>query len=300
MLLGEHAVLHGNPGIVCAVDKRLRVAAVPRTDRRVIIRSPLGDLDGYLDHTMESHTHRFVLALLARWRSRLSTGFNLTISSDFSHEVGLGSSAALTVAVAAVLRRLSGLPLRQRALLDECLSVVRQVQGQASGADLAAAIHGGVLCYRPVTGGVLALGNTLPLALYYCGYKMPTPEVIALVEAQRASLSLLYDRLFQVMGECTQQAVSAIQSGDLPQLGQCMNVYHGLLDSLGVCDNTLASMVFHLRDQGALGAKISGSGLGDCVVCLLNPGQQAPEMPAFSDMGIGVSARGVAFESETD
>lgn len=299
MLMGEHAVLHGSPSVVCAVDQRLQVSVTPRTDRRVLIRSTLGDLDTSLDFLAESHTHRFTLALLTRWRNRLTTGFEMTITSDFSDKVGLGSSAALTVVVATVLRRLSGLPLRQRALLDECISVVKQVQGHASGSDIAASIHGGVVCYRPATGGVLPLGSALSLGVYYCGYKMPTADVIKRVEEQRACLSLLYDRLFEMMSACTQQAISAIQSTDLPQLGHCMNIYHGLLDSLGVCDSTLASMVFWLREQDVLGAKISGSGLGDCVVCLLKPDQAPPAMPDFTRLPVSICERGVCFESDT-
>ncbi len=299
MLFGEHSVLYGGAAVACAMDARLTVAACFRQDRRLVITSALGDYDGDLDDLEENHTHRFVLAMLRRWGSRLKRGLELTITSGFSHTVGLGSSAALTVAVAAVLRQLSGLPFKQRALLDECLAAVREVQGSGSGTDIVASIYGGVVHYRPDTRSVTSLGKTLPVDLYYCGYKTPTPEVIARVKEQRLMTPSLYDSLYRMMGDCTQQGTGAIREGNLERLGRCMNVYHGLMDGLGVCDQALANMVYQLRGQGALGAKISGSGLGDCVVGLRNDlSAPALVLPDYERLSVTVSESGVRFESD--
>ncbi|MTI13396.1 mevalonate kinase [Sansalvadorimonas verongulae] len=300
MLFGEHAVLHGQAAIACAMDARLSVKATLRSDRKVIIRSALGNYESELDDLEKDQVHRFTLCLLKRWRNRLPGGVELEVASGFSHTVGLGSSAALTVAVAAAFRRLCGLAMKQRALLDECLAVVQEVQGSGSGTDLVASIYGGVVHYRPDTRSVTPLGESLPIVLHYCGYKTPTPDVIARVKAERMYTPSLYDHLFRMMGECTQQAAGAIREGDLARLGRCMNVYHGLMDSLGVCDEALASMVHQLRSQSVLGVKISGSGLGDCVVSLENP--EATARSALNDyesLPVSVSTAGVRFESDS-
>ncbi len=48
-----------------------------------------------------------------------------------------------------------------------------------------------------------------------------------------------------------------------------MNIQQGLMESLGVNTHLLRDMVDDLRKQsGMLGAKISGSGMGDCVIGL--------------------------------
>lgn len=301
MLFGEHAVLHGEAAIACAMDARLTVKAVLRADRKVLIHSALGDLQTDLDDLAKDPVHRFTLALLNRWRNRLPAGVELEITSGFSHTVGLGSSAALTVAVAAAFRHLCGLPMKQKALLDECLAVVREVQGGGSGTDLVASIYGGIVHYRPDTRSVMTLGSELPIALHYCGYKTPTPEVIARVKAERMFTPALYDRLFRMMGDCTQQAAGAIRENNLERLGRCMNVYHGLMDSLGVCDVALASMVHQLRAQGVLGAKISGSGLGDCVVSLENPvAGSKSSLSDYESLPVSVSSAGVSFESDSE
>ena len=300
MLFGEHAVLHGEAAIACAMDARLSVKVTLRSDRKVIIRSSLGDYESDLDDLEKNQVHRFTLCLLKRWRNRLPAGVELEVASGFSHTVGLGSSAALTVAVAAAFRHLCGLAMKQRALLDESLAVVQDVQGSGSGTDLVASIYGGVVHYRPDTRSITPLAETLPIVLHYCGYKTPTPEVIARVKVERMHTPSLYDHLFRMMGECTQQAAGAIRESNLVRLGRCMNVYHGLMDSLGVCDEVLAGMVHQLRGQKVLGAKISGSGLGDCVVSLENSEAAAQSVLGdYESLPVSVSTAGVRFESDS-
>ncbi len=298
MLFGEHAVLSGGAAIACAVEARLKVEVVLREDRDVFIYSALGDLHTRLDHLTKNSVHRFVLALLERWTNRLPSGVDITITSDFSHEVGLGSSAALTVAVAAAFRAICGLPMKERTLMDECLAVVQSVQGGGSGTDLVASIYGGTILYRPDTRTVTSLAEDLPIALYFSGYKTPTSEVIARVRKERSVLPSLYDHLYRVMNECTQQATGAIRERNLSRLGRCMNLYHGLLDSLGVSDKTLASLVYQLRDKGALGVKISGSGLGDCVVALFRDEAEIVELEGYERLPVTVSKCGVYVESD--
>ena len=295
MLFGEHAVLYGEAAIACAVETRLRVEATLRNDRKIIIHSALGDLETDLDRLAQDETHRFTLALLERWKNRLPGGLDLKITSDFSHRVGLGSSAALTVAVAGALRCISGLPLRPRTMLDECLSVVQEIQGGGSGTDLVASLYGGIVHYRPATRSVTPLGEDLPVSLYYSGYKTPTPDVIKKVKEERMLIPSLYDHLFRMMADCTQQATGAIREGKLARLGRCMDIYQGLMDALGVCDKNLADMVYTLRQQGAQGVKISGSGLGDCVIAL----GEAGELEGYERIPVSVAKCGVYLEPDS-
>lgn len=297
MLFGEHAVLSGSAAIACAVDARLTVEVTQREDREIFIYSELGDLKTHLDYLSHDPVHRFVRAFIERWRGRLANGMDITIKSDFSHTVGLGSSAALSACIAAAFRALCNLPMKQRALLDEGLIVIKSVQGEGSGTDLVASIYGGTVLYRPDTRTITPLCDDLPIALYYSGYKLPTPKVIAKVRAERSEFPSLYDHLYRVMGECTQQATGAVRERNLKRFGRSMNIYHGLLDSLGVCDKTLSYMAYQLRDQGALGSKISGSGLGDCVVGLFDDHASIVELDGFERLPVKISKSGIYVES---
>ena len=73
-----------------------------------------------------------------------------------------------------------------------------------------------------------------------------------------------------------------------------MNVAQGLMDAIGVNNAMLATLVHGLReDPAVLGAKISGSGLGDCVVAL---GRPARMDSAWAEIPVQIGAEGVSVE----
>lgn len=269
MLFGEHAVLRGRLALVCAVDRRVKVRLTPRSDRQVEIVSSLGRLAMTLDLIGPAEPFRFVTTAIKRRKSSLPAGFDLAIHSDFSHTVGLGSSAAVTVATLAALNAWTGARQSPRELFDEGLRVVRDVQGLGSGADVAASVFGGGVRFRSHPVEITSLPGDHPLTVVYSGYKRPTVEVVRLVNKAEAADPALFQSVFDLMGACSEQAAAAIAKADWPAVGRQLNVAHGLLDAIGVSDATLSAIAFALRaDPGILGAKISGSGLGDCVIGL--------------------------------
>ena len=298
MLMGEHAVLFGEPALACAVAARLSLSLTPRQDRLVRIDSELGQYEGSLDQLEPMPELGFVLAAVARYRADLPQGFELVIRSGFSHTVGLGSSAAVTAAATAALAAYAGQSCKPEDLFDQALAAVHQVQqGRGSGTDLAASIYGGLIAYRVEPREVKPLSGLPPIALYYSGYKMKTPDVLALVEQKATRQPELYAGLYRLMGQACRAAEQAVREQNWTELGVLMNLYQGLMDALGVCDATLADMIYRLRaEPGVQGAKISGSGLGDCVLAL---GQVESELP-WEAIPVSVAATGVEIRYETN
>lgn len=298
MLMGEHAVLFGEPALACAVDARLAVTLLPRHDRQVLVDSALGQYRGTLERLAPMPELAFVLAVIEHYAPQLEYGFELTIRSGFSHTVGLGSSAAVTAATTAAIAAHTGQGTAPEELFDIALTAVHRVQnGRGSGTDLAASIYGGVISYSLAPCEVRPLPGLPPIVLYYCGYKMKTPDVLALVEHKAMRQPELYAGLYRLMGQTTIAAEQAVREQDWTALGELMNIYQGLMDALGVCDATLADMVHCLRaEQAVLGAKISGSGLGDCVLAL---GQVESELP-WESIPVAVAATGVEIRYETN
>ena len=289
MLLGEHAVLQGAKALVLAVDKRIRVRLSPQSARMVRIDSALGSYESSLDLLREDERFRFVLAAIGQFKERVPSGFSLTIDSDFSHQLGLGSSAAVTVAVLAVLNYWLEQRCDPQQLFAHARRAMLEVQGRGSGADLAAAIEGGLVTYQQ-QGEWQGIAELPEVGLYYSGYKLKTPLVLQRVAAASERLPLLYEELYRLMGLCAEQACEAAKNADWPQLGRLMNIYQGLMDALGVNDAKLSEMVYTLRQSDrVLGAKISGSGLGDCVISLGIPEQSLD----FEAIPIKVGRQGV-------
>lgn len=269
MLLGEHAVLRGQWSLICAVNQRLRVELTPRADDRIRLQSALGSLEMSRQALVDAPAFRFVCAAIRRHQPELPSGFDLRIESAFSHQVGLGSSAAVTVSTVAVLAAWLGKAPDPDAVFLESVAVVRAVQGVGSGADVAACVHGGVIAYRADPCAVRRLPHRHPITVVYSGSKLPTVEVIRRVNEAAAAQPEFFNHVFSLMGSSAESAAGAIEQNDWPAVGRLLNLNQSLMEAIGVSNERLAEIIRALhQDPGILGAKISGSGLGDCVVGL--------------------------------
>lgn len=267
MVLGEHAVLHGRHALVCAVSPMMHLRMTPRDDRTVRIQSALGQDEADLSRLEVRPPFRFIWAAIQQ--AYPSLGFDLEIESGFSDEIGFGSSAAVTVGILGLLAAHAGQELDRHALFTQARSVIRSVQGRGSGADAAASVFGGLVLYRSDPLHIDPVPVTHPLTLLYSGYKETTPVVIEKVEALRQAQPRLVEGLYDLMDRSVLAAAEAVRAGDWPTVGRLLNMNQGFMDALGVNDRTLSELVYFLRDQPSiLGAKISGSGLGDCVLGL--------------------------------
>lgn len=302
MLMGEHAVLYGYPCLVCAIDQRLTVTVSPRLDRQVHIRSTLGTAVFDLDALPATHaTFSFVLAAIKRAPGSLPQGCDLSVTAEFSDQWGFGSSAAVVVGTVAALGRwLDKKPLSSDVLFALSKQAVWDVQQLGSGADVAASVFGGVLQYQADTLQIKPLGHDLPLWAVYSGYKKKTPEVVAMVRTRYEAQSRGFTAVFEAMRVGVLQAAEQIQQGRWAEFGQLMNVQHGLMNALGVSDAVLETLVGALRaTAGVLGAKISGSGLGDCVVAIGEPMDPAAAALRFQTpqqrIPLSVARKGVQY-----
>ena len=101
--------------------------------------------------------------------------------------------------------------------------------------------------------------------LIYCGYKTPTAEVLHWVKQNYQSKQRQLHQLYQLMSVQTRRFIEALQTENFAKLSDSMASYHRLMQQLGVSDAVLDSIIKQAHDEG-MAAKISGSGLGDCVL----------------------------------
>ena len=267
MLFGEHAVLQGKLALACAIDKRVTVELTPRNDDVIQIVSSLGTYTTTVATIAQKPELSFITKTLSVFKEKLPSGFDLHIHSELSHTMGLGSSSAVTVATIAAIQQAVEEKYDPYKLFDKAVAVVRKVQGKASGTDVAATIFGGIVAYtmNPLT--IEPLKKTCPITLLYSGKKLATSTVISMVLEKQKKYPKLYEQLFNAMEEITLRAKEAILAERFDEVGRLANSFNGLMDALGVNDSTLSECAWTLRsDPQITGAKISGSGLGDCVV----------------------------------
>lgn len=264
MLIGEYAVLKGASALCAAINKRIEVRLTPRNDNKIIIHSALGEFSCDLADLIIEKPFQFVLATLLF--CKLDRGCELAITSEFSHQMGLGSSAATTVATLAAIYQSQNKTINNEILLRDGIQIVRNVQGKGSGADIAASIYGGIVHYQNDT--VLEKITELPqISVIFSGEKTLTAKAIDIINERFANnleeLSFLYTQMAQL----TEESVAALKNFDWISLGKYFNHAQTILEDLGVSTEKInaAIQILH-HDPAILGAKISGAGLGDCVI----------------------------------
>ncbi len=271
ILLGEHAVVYGTTALAVPLSRGVTATAVPAA--RCSLRLP----PGVRGPGRQQLRRAFARAAEAAGRPAVQ----VSLTSRLPVSMGLGSSAAVSVAVAAVLLQAatgrSPSPGRLRTLAHGMEAIFH---GTPSGVDDACSALGVPIRFRrrgahaaPLVRR-LRLRRPFELVVALAGVRRPTRDTVTGLRQRQARWPLRYRRLFQEVGRVAEEGVRAAQAGDLRGLGDAMNVNHGLLVALGVSSPAVDGMAAWLREAGALGAKLTGAGgEGGAVVGLFLKGE---------------------------
>lgn len=315
VLAGEYAVLEGAPGLAVAVDVRAqaRVRSIPGHGNQLLIPD-----------TGEHFRFHWVSGSSPRWEKNSPGAFGLPlevcaeilaargllpraselpaceielVTADFFHsgeggqrmKLGLGSSAAVVVALTgALLRFAGGPPLARQDLIDICCEAHRRLQGGiGSGIDVATSITGGAVAIgtsvQPETGDrvvqALPVGWPRPLRLVavWSGRSASTPAMLGRLRAFRERNAEHFSGHMQRLGATAGQAIAAWKAGDVDGLLAAVASYESGLRRL---DESAAIGIFtpvHERlhtiaQKHAAVYKPSGAGGGDFGIALTDSG----------------------------
>lgn len=276
MLLGEHSVVYGHPALACALDQWLEIEWQARDDQAIVIISDLAQYSTQLDQ-LDCHPKlKFICKAFKRFQQALlqkGYGWEVRVNSEFSSTIGLGSSAAVLAATLFGLNHITDSNHSQYELWEIGKDIIVDIQGRGSAADLAAALFGGVVYFQPPSEDKLlkieSLSVNMDILLIYSGYKTPTSEVLERVAEEWKDRPEALKNLYQGMGDITEAAHQALLEDNLPIFYRSFDQYQTLMEELGVSDITLYFLVSQLRACPLVWAsKISGSGLGDCVLAI--------------------------------
>jgi mevalonate kinase len=259
ILLGEHVVVYGRPalatGLPLAVDATVDLGAGPR-----LISEAGGD----------PRTTRLV-AEAARAFGLDPSKVVVHVRSDVPLGRGLGSSAALSVAVLRAMAGAAGRMLDVPATLRLGRELEGVFHGTPSGVDPAAAALG--TCFRfvrgePPTVTPIALGRPLRLVIAYGERARSTGSAVGALRERWERDRDRYDALFDEATTVVEQGIAAAERGDLRALGAAFDRNQAVLEALGVSHDDVERLVTAARAAGALGAKLTGGGAGGAIVAL--------------------------------
>jgi mevalonate kinase len=281
ILLGEHAVVYGVPALAAGIERGARAHAVP--SERGLLRLGAREFTG----DGSSELGRALAALL----ERLALGPHaVDVELDLPPGAGLGASAAMGVAIARAVLEARGERLDNERVLGAADAWERVFHGNPSGIDAAAAAHSGCLLYSRAAGvKQLPVGRDLQLVVVIAGPPASTREMVESVARLRERRAELVDKTMAGIGALVQNAIVAVETGDVVGLGRLMDLNQMLLSGLFLSTEGIERACSVAREAGALGAKLTGSGGGGAVLALVQNDPSAvlaafadAELPAFA------------------
>jgi len=305
IVAGEYAVLDGAPAICMAVNRRAHVSIVSSSgNHHTVAASGFAEKVASFESISDSAGEYPLLA--AVWEElQIETPDFLNIvlnSSGFSDaesgKIGIGSSAALTVALTAALDRLAG---ESRDIRSMAMAAHRRLQGAAgSGADIACSLAGGTIEYRMGENVNANLGwpAGLSYALLWSGVPADTGAQLNKLDGAEAQVSRT------ALGNSANAVAQAWKSNDAAQVVNNLREYTAALRcfdvdyNLGIFDAGHAVLADKAESLEVV-YKPCGAGGGDLGIAISS---DPSELAAFVDtarqhnfklMDLAIDATGV-------
>ncbi|MBM7643139.1 mevalonate kinase [Streptococcus loxodontisalivarius] len=258
ILTGEHSVVYGYPAI-----------ALPLKNIEVVCHLKKSDQALELDIKDPLSTAVFAALEYLEIEDRHLT---YDIESTVPEKRGMGSSAAVAIAAIRAV-----FDYYQKDLDNQVLEMlVNQAEIIAhtnpSGLDAKTCLSDQAIKFiRNVGFSELAMDLDAQLIIADTGIHGHTREAVEKVEAlEEKALPLLHG-----LGQLTDRIELAISAKNLDKIGQAMTLSHQLLKELGVSSAEANHLVDTALYHGALGAKMSGGGLGGCIITLVKDKEAA-------------------------
>lgn len=281
ILSGEHAVVHGLPGITLAIDLFTRVKIKPQSGQGIYFEY-LNQGFHYsweqiseISKKIKNQYQKFLNQQLAinevikkpvdlliftahqffeKCQVKIKSAINVQISSNIPVGGGLGSSAA---AITSLLKQLAHycqlkLNLQQiKALAEDCENLQH---GKSSGLDIATVLHGGCLFYDQ---GQVHARELPTLPLYVVNTGMPLSTTGECVT--HTSPAFQHQKTKQAFLQTTLRFDDAIKTKNTALILEAIRTNHRLLVDLGVVPSRVQQFIAEAERSGAA-AKISGAG----------------------------------------
>ena len=275
ILIGEHSVVYYKPAL-----------AIPfkgvRLDVEVCYKEGESILDCYDYNGLLSEAPDRYLGLVSSIKKVLENlkkdhhNLSIKVNSSIPIERGMGSSAAVTAATTRALYDYFNEELDDKVLSDFVNESEKIVHGNPSGIDTAIVVSNTPLYFIKSKKGVLESYNLdAYLIVADTGVLGNTKEAVSKV---KDFINDNFDRGNFILTELEKHVNKSreyLHNNRLNDLAKSLNMAQKYLDELGVSSIENTRLVETALNEGALASKLTGGGLGGCIIALTRTEEDA-------------------------
>ena len=277
VMLGEHSVVYGRHAIAAPVPLVIK-AMVEDCDQGIHLIIPRWGIEYELAaNPQDRRSFERPAGVMLDELGLGGRSMRIEVFPEVPRSMGLGGSAAMAVAIVRALDKHFKLGLSDEEVNRLAFESEKVAHGNPSGLDNTLACYAKPLVYRPGDPPLVEPLNIkvpIPAVIGMTGYEGLTAKTVGRVREAWKKDQQLYERIFDQIDALVLRGVQAIQDNDVKLLGELMNICHGMLNALQVSTPELEQLVDIARENGALGAKLTGGGGGGSIIAVCDDNQE--------------------------
>ena len=292
ILFGEHFVVYGLPSIVSALGAytTAHVKVVKGTGWTVNDQRPA--TPGY-----KKQKHNEAMQAIAKIINHLKVDIKnqkleISFAGDLIAASGVGASAAQCTSLARALSETFNINLNDEKINEAAYEGEKAYHGTPSGIDNTASTYGGLIWFvRNLGAGkntidLLQSPRKMLIVIANSGITASTTEVVADVRRLREENPEKIEKIFGEYRKLAEAGKKALLKGDIATIGNLMNQNHKMLQQITVSGHINDELVETALENGAIGAKLTGTGRGGLVIGLAeNKDMQEKILNAIEEKG---------------
>ncbi len=275
ILFGEHAAVYTRPALAVPVTQvHVDVEVLDSSRPGIWVDAPGIDLRAELGSLPDDHPVGSVILKVFRRLGFSSPlpALSIAIASTVPVAAGLGSGAAVSVALIRALSGHLGQPLSDADVNEIAYEIEKLHHGTPSGIDNTVITYAKPVYFikgRPLE--TFKAGKPFTIVIGDTGIPAPTKQAVGDVRRLLSRDQYNVEGIFNEIAQISLIGRRSIESGKPELLGELMDQNHAYLQTLTVSCPELDTLVEAARSAGALGAKLSGSGRGGNMIALVDP-----------------------------
>lgn len=271
ILFNEHFVVYGVPAIVSAIGNYTVAKVESKDTPGWKINDQRRATPNYKEDKTDQQKDSINYMIKRLGLDLSKQGIEITLNGNLYAASGIGASAASCVSIARALSKHFNLNLSDEEINEVGYEGEKGYHGTPSGIDNTASTYGGLLWFQKGEEKVIDMidiQNPIGIVMGNTGKVADTTKAVEGVRQRKEKNPEKYQQIFNRAENIAYLAKDALQDEDYRELGKLMDENHRLLQQIEVSSRELDFLVKLARNQGAIGAKLTGGGLGGNMIAL--------------------------------